>query len=262
MVPLLERARQGECLADAQILDMHGHFGRYLQAVPDLTVEGIVKVLDNVGVHSIVVSHMQCTATDVRYGNDEVLEAMHAYPQRIMGYAVVYPTSAAEVTAEMQRCVDCGFTGLKLHSSNGFPYTEPAYAGALAIANERCMPVLLHTWGSKNDFAVLQELAPRYPGAAFLIAHAGAGNSAGGCTALARDHENVYLDTSFSAGPRGLVEELVEGAGPSRVVFGSDCYFMSLTQQIGKILGADISEEDKHTILSRNAQRILSKVKQ
>ncbi|NQT88026.1 response regulator, partial [bacterium] len=150
---------------------------------------GMVKVMDRVGVQSLVVSHMQCTATDVRQGNDEVLEATRAHPGRILGYAVIYPVSDAAVAAEMKRCVANGFVGLKLHSSNGFAYTESAYGPALSVANEHCMPVLLHTWGARNDFSTVRELAPRYPRAAFLMAHAGAANGAGECIKLARDQE-------------------------------------------------------------------------
>ena len=33
-----------------------------------------------------------------------------------------------------------------------------------------------------------------------------------------------------------------------------------MTQQVGKVLGADISDEDKRMILSLNAQRLLARV--
>ena len=257
---LLDRARNGEKLTDIDILDLHGHFGRYMHGVPDLTADGLVRVMDRLGVRAIVVSHMQCTSMHVRRGNDEVLQAMQNFPGRILGYVTLFPSSEEAATAEMKRCVENGFTGLKLHTSNGFPYTDPGYAGALTIANERCMPVLLHTWGSEKDEDALRELAPRHPDAAFLMAHSGAGDGGNRCISLAREFDNVYLDLAYSTGPRGMVEKLVAEAGAEKVLYGSDCYFFSMTQQIGKVIGARISDADKRKILHENAQRLLNRI--
>ncbi|MBT4818612.1 MAG: amidohydrolase, partial [Lentisphaerae bacterium] len=257
METLLETARQGLPLMNSAVLDLHGHFGRYAQAIPDLTAKGLVGVLDRVGVKSIVVSHMQCISWHASEGNDEVLEATRAHPGRILGYALAFPVFSAAARHELERRLGEGFVGLKLHNSNGIPYNHPGYADALALANERRLPVLLHTWGTQQDFEIVRELAGRYPDCAFLMAHAGAGDGAKRCIQLAGEFEHVYLDTAFSAGPRGLVEELVAGAGAGKVVFGSDCYFFSLTQQIGKVVGSRISDEEKRCILAGNAEAIL-----
>lgn len=81
MSTLLERARRGECLADLDIVDIHGHFGRYSYGIPDLSARGLVGVMDRVGVQSIIVSHMQCMSTDPEGGNREVQAAMEAFPE-------------------------------------------------------------------------------------------------------------------------------------------------------------------------------------
>ena len=67
------------------------------------------------------------------------------------------------MAGELRRCLANGFTGLKLHTSNSFVYTDPVYAEALGVANERRLPVLLHTWGSAADFVAVRELAAKYP---------------------------------------------------------------------------------------------------
>ena len=56
------------------------------------------------------------------------------------------------------------------------------------------------------------------------------------------------------------MERLTAGAGAEKILFGSDCYFFSMTQQIGKVLGADLSDDEKQKILSGNALRILERV--
>jgi uncharacterized protein len=258
---LLALARGGLRLAGRGVLDLHGHIGRHLFPMVDTGAAGIVRVMDRVGVDAIVVSHIQCEAFRFREGNAEVLRAMRAHPGRILGYVIVFPSSEAEVTAEMERCVAAGFSGLKIENVNGLSYLHPAYRGALAVADERRMPVLLHTWGGMNDeFREIRELAERYPNASFLLAHAGAGGTEAAYLALARDHRNVHLDLALSAAPRGIVERLVRGAGADRVTYGSDCCFISLAHQIGKVLGARITDEEKLLVLGGNARRILGRV--
>ena len=261
MSMLLELARNGSSLAGHGIVDLHGHLGRHLFPIVDVTAAGIVEVMDRVGVDSILVSHIQCEAFRFREGNDVVRDAMREHPGRVRGYVIVFPTDEAEVTAEMRRRVSEGFTGLKIENVNGNSYLHPAYRGALAIAHERRMPVLLHTWGGAGrEIEEIRELAERYPEASFLLAHAGANSSESLFIDLSREIPNVYLDLALSAAPRGIVERLARGAGADRVTYGSDCCFISLTHQIGKVLGARIPDADKLLILGGNARRILARV--
>lgn len=259
MSELAGRARRGENLDDLDIVDVHGHLGRYEFPVPDLTAEGLVRVMDRIGVRQVMVSHLQCIQGHTAFGNDEVLAAMRTFPERILGYVTLFPSDAEVVRAEMTRCVDSGFVGLKMHISNGFPYTHANYAPALAIANERRMPVLLHAWGDENSFSQARELAGRYPQISLLLAHSGSTNPQG-YVRIAMEVANIYLDTCLSRAPRGLIDQLVAGAGADNVVWGSDCYFMSMTQQIGAVLGAKIADDDKRKLLSLNARKILSRI--
>lgn len=260
MKTLLDRGRDGECLAGLDITDLHGHLGRYAFGIPDLSVARVVAGMDRLGVARTLMSHMRCMSPDTAWGNEEILAAMRAFPGRILGYASAWPVSAGAVRDEIARRLDQGFTGVKLHNTAGFPYTDPAYAPAFELANARRMPVLLHTWGGPAEFAQIRELSTTWPDTSLLLAHAGSADEAG-YIAVARDCPNVYLDTTFSASPRGLVRRLVDGAGADRVVWGTDVLFLNQAQQIGKILGADLPEETKRAILSNNARRILERIR-
>jgi hypothetical protein len=259
MSTLLARARRGEPLADVGIIDIHGHLGWTGCPIPFATPDEMVAEMDRLAIEAVAVSHSRCVYTRPDYGNEQILAAMRAHPGRILGYVTVHPRSAAWVEAEMQRRLAQGFTGLKLHNANGFPYTDPAYAPALAIANERRMPVLLHTWGGPETLAECRELAGRYPETVLLLAHSGVENEIG-YIELANDVSNVMLELALSRGPRGLVQRLVEAVGADRIVWGSDAFFMGQAQQIGKVLGAAISDEDKRKLLSENARRILGRI--
>jgi predicted TIM-barrel fold metal-dependent hydrolase len=257
---LLERGRRGEPLTDEDIVDLHGHLGPYSFAIPDATPAALVSVMDRTGVRAIVCSHIHCITGHVESGNATVLDAMRAFPGRILGYVALWPSSAAEVAEQARRYLDAGFTGLKIHNANGFAYTDPAYAPALALANERHMPVLLHTWAQAAEFAEVRELAPRYPECSFLLAHTANGMGTADYTRIARELPNVYLDLCASRTPLGLVDRLVQEAGADKVVWTSDALFINLAHQLGKVLGARLGDADKRTILSTNARRILGRV--
>lgn len=258
MPNLLERARAGESLADVGIIDLHAHFGEVNFAVPDTSADGLIAVLDRVGVSQIAVSDMMVMSADVEFGNARVLEAMRSYPERILGYVAIWPQDPETVRARVTHWLSEGFFALKFHDSNGFSYLEEAYEPAYALANERRLLMLFHVWGKAEQLDAVSRIAERYPQTSVLVAHTGAANEAA-YIAAARAHPNLYLDLAYSAAPRGLVKRLVEAVGAERVVFGSDCYFYSLTQQIGRVLGADIPEEAKIRILSTNARGLIAR---
>ena len=258
--PLFDRVRQGDVLSDLNICDVHCHIGRYNFGIPDTSVASMVATMDRIGIARLITSHMRCMSGDVAWGNDQVAEAMRANRGRILGYLSFWPSGADAVRGELARHAGSGFVGIKLHNSNGFPYTHPAYEPAYAFANERQMPALFHTWGGDAEFAELRTVSSRYPDMSILLAHSGCTNEPG-YVQMASECPNVYLDLAFSRSFRGLVARLVGAVGADRVVWGSDGYFFDQAQQLGKVAGADISESDKLKIISGNAARLLARVR-
>ena len=256
MSTLLEMAREGRAL-DLEILDMHGHLGHPRFAVPDPSPAAMVASMDRLGIRSTVCSHMTCMGRDVEYANAEILAATRAFPGRILGYAAVYPSDARTVRRSVSRWLgEEGFVGLKLHCTNGFDYTDAAYEPAYALAARRRLPLLFHAWGSDASLPQISRVAERHGEAPILLAHSGSEDEQA-FICMAQRHPNVYLELCFSRSPRGLVERFVEAVGAEKIIWGSDCHFMSNAQQLGKVVGADIPEQAKRQILADNARRIL-----
>ncbi|MBN2584016.1 MAG: amidohydrolase [Planctomycetes bacterium] len=260
MTTLLQRVRLGERLDDLDIIDMHGHLGRPPFGVPDLSPDAVVASMDRIGVRTIVCSHIHCICAGPTDANEQVLEAARAFPGRILGYVRLWPTDAETVRAETETYLNRGFVGLKLHNTNGFAYTDAAYAPALAMANERRMPALLHTWGLAHEFEQVRTLAACYPEVALLLGHSGASGAEAEYVQVAREFENVYLEVCMSLGPRGLIDRMVEGTGVEKVVWGSDALFLNQAQQLGKVIGSRLSDDLKRAVLSTNAQRLLGRI--
>jgi uncharacterized protein len=260
MSTILEMARNGEPLP-FEIIDMHGHLGRYNFPIADHSPGSMVDVMDRIGVNKIICSHMQCMSTSIEFGNDEVYDAMTAYPGRIHGYVVLFPWSREAVKSEVEKRIQQGFSGIKLHSSNGFSYDVDAYHAGYEIADDLCLPILFHTWGQEDCLNELRAISKRYPHANLLAAHAGAANEAG-YIELANECPNVYLDLAFSGSYRGLVQRFADAVNPEQIVWGSDAYFFGQGHQLGKVVGANVSDEIKKMILGENAARIMSKIRE
>ena len=260
MTNLFQKGRAGARLADYDVVDFHGHLGWWFFGIPDFSPDSIVASMNRLGVKRIFVSSMECMGARAGLGNDEILAAMRAFPKRFLGYAVVWPSSPDAVQAEIEKRLAQGFSGVKLHVANGFDYTSPTYMPALEIANERRLPVLLHTYGEPRVLAQIPGLASLYKDANFVLAHAGVANLVE-YVRLANECPNVYLELCGSVCVYGMVEKLAHAAPIEKILWGSDTLFLDMPHQIGKVLGADISEAAKKKILSANAARLLAQIR-
>ena len=91
-----------------------------------------------------------------------------------------------------------------------------------------------------------------------VLAHAG--NFASGRRSsvdAARKAPNLYIEICSSWREFGSIEELVEGAGEDRVLYGSDLPLMDPRIQAGRVLTADIGDAAKRKVLGENAARLL-----
>lgn len=259
MSKLLEKARAGEPLG-IDIIDMHGHYSPPQFCVPELSAESLIDSMDRMGVSKLFCSTMYTHTANANAGNQLLLEAVKKFPDRISGYVSAFPASCESVKKEIEKYLGLGFSAIKLHDSNGIPYSDSAYNAAYEIAHELHMVILFHTWGGENQLNPLKDISKRYPNAILLAAHAGAANE-NGYIELAKECKNVYLELAYSGSPRGLVKRFVNAVGAEKIIWGSDCYYFGETHQLGKVVGARISDAEKTLILSGNAKRLLAKSK-
>ena len=106
--------------------------------------------------------------------------------------------------------------------------------------------------------AELAELAARFPEQKFLCAHAG-GEWQRGIRAV-RDSPNILVETSGFDATAGFIEMAVRELGAERVVFGSHLPSRSLGTELGKVLGANISDDQRQAILGANYRRLLQPI--
>lgn len=128
--------------------------------------------------------------------------------------------------------------------------------------------IMQHTWfktGGKDGPgestpAELAELAARFPEQHFICAHAG-GEWERGLRAI-QDSPNILVETSGFDATAGFIEMAVRELGPERIIFGSHLPSRSLGTELGKVIGAGLSEPDRHLILGENYRKMLRPILQ
>jgi predicted TIM-barrel fold metal-dependent hydrolase len=256
--PFVEKALAGQPIDVCLVIDAHGHLGEPPNfTLPESTAASVVRVMDRLGISLSCVSSMPALFGDAARGNRIVAEALHEFPQRFFGYMVADVGYPEMIVPEFERCLQAGFKGVKIWSYGakpGLPYDHPNYRPVFEFANAHHLPVLAHTWGAELD--QLEPAIHAFPNITWLMAHT-ASSQKEKYIRFGKDYPNVYLELCFSPCPRGLVEELVSEGLADKLIFGSDSTFMSATQQIGRVLFAQISPQDKEKILGQNAKRAL-----
>lgn len=151
-----------------------------------------------------------------RPDNAPVFAAARGHPGRFLPYAFVNPLLGQEAHDELDRCMERGARGLKLHLwLHG--YRLPDALPVLERVAAAGMPVLAHLgFGPPDDVEIVLEKLPTLK---LILAHAGIPHFER-LWALPRVMFDVAATPALIS--RGTVKRLVDAVGPSRVVFGSD----------------------------------------
>ena len=242
--------------ADFPIYDMHGHMGP-LQAIYFKRCEApeMVAHMKRIGIKRLIFSHHESLWG--AYRNECSWKICKEFPEILRMYLAIVPQRQDFIREDLARFDKWTpyAVGLKfLPAYHRCSMNDPRYEYALDFANERGLPILVHTWG--NDQPVL-ETAQKYPNIKFFIAHCcyGAWDYAIQCVKESPD--NVWLELTAIPGDRGIIEKLVEGVGSERILYGTDMPWFDEYQAVGGILAAELSDDDKRNILYRNAESIL-----
>ncbi len=242
------------------LVDAHAHLGPYsLFMIPEDSADAMVRVMDRTGCRSAVVSANRAIQQDAWAGNADVARAVAQHPGRILGYGVVNPWQDPEQLVE-SIAADPAFVGIKLHPSlHEYPLTGERYRPVWEWASATGCPVLTHTWFTSpyDDPVIAGEVAERYPEVRLIFGHAGvspAGNAV--AAEVARRYPEVHLETCGSFQTGRLLTDLVERAGASKVLFGSDFCFIDQRVMLGRVTFSGLAPDTRAAVLAGNARRL------
>ncbi len=200
----------------------------------------------------------------VRAANDQVLEAMREFADRIKGWCYLNPGYPRASLEEMDRCIrDGGMIGVKLY--NQYRFNEPVLFPIVERCIEWQVPILGHAGkpcteqGRRaqpriSDGTHFADLARRYPEAILIEGHICGGGDWEWSLKAVRDVPNVWLDTSGSIVDEGAIDRCIETLGHERLVFGTD---MSYEEGIGKIEAASLTDEQREDVYWRSFRALL-----
>ncbi len=248
--------------AGCPIYDMHGHMGAWHSIYfPRAEAPDMVSTMDECGVRMLVFSHHMALASP-DLGNRLAVEAVRRYPERLRAYCAVnphYPELLEKDLATFDAHRDV-YVGFKFHASwHRTALTDARYRPAWEYADRRGLLVLMHTW-EQDPFCgpqPVRQVAERYTHARLLLGHSFHADW-DAAVAMARDYPNVYLELTALFDDRGPFEKFVAEVGSERLLFGTDLPWFDPHQAIGTLLSADITDEDRHNICHRNAEKLLA----
>src|SRR5258705_12807112 len=201
---------------------------------------------------------------DMRKQNDEVLQALSHWHHRAFGFVYLNPKHVKASLQEIERCIAHGpMVGVKLGVAQACSAKE--LDPIVEAAGKLKAVIFQHTWlkaggndPGESSPADLAALAQRHPEATFICGHSG-GDWERGLRTI-RASKNIYTDLAGFDPTPGVTEMAVRELGAQRVLYGSDAGGRSFASQLGKVMGAAISDRDRKLILGGNLKRLLTPI--
>ena len=249
-----------------------------------LSVSGTLEEIDLAGIDRAFVLPMTFEEQEIPAANDFIVESCRQHPRTFIGVCAVPVHDRRAARAEVDRMVEAGMFGLKLHPSlQKFDPADhamyPIYEHAQAVR----MPILMHS-GVSTPYAsdrlcrpmAIDDVLCEFPGLVVILAHGGRLWHDEAAMIL-RKHVNAYIDISANVGRDGssfVMARLLRvvkawTGGVDRVLFGSDYpfYMPSLTRQLleacvdteQRVTGSSITASDVEEILS-NGDELVSRL--
>jgi hypothetical protein len=238
------------------------------------TAEEVIASMDEHGIDKSVilnlgwVSHELCVET-----NDNILEAIARYPERLIGFCVIQPLAGDKALKELERCARNGVKGIGemrpdvqdfdlKDSSVMRPVIETAVRHNLIFLTHASEPVGHQYFGKGNITPeAIYPFILNFPDLKVVCAHWGGGLPFYALMPeVAEALGNVYFDTAatpFLYKPQ-IFQQIADIAGSDKILFGSDYPLLSPKRIIDQLESTGLSQKDKANILGGNAQRLLS----
>ncbi|MBW7887865.1 MAG: amidohydrolase family protein [Bacteroidetes bacterium] len=251
-------ALAGITLSGEVVIDAHMHIDMYNKFfIPAAATEHLIANARRIGIQKLYGSSLLAIRNDAQTGNANVMRTHHKYPEIFEPYLVIKPNYPEEITSIIEFSITNSINQFKLHDDgNDYLYDHKNYFPLYEHCNNHNSIILFHTYGNLH-LRPITNIAKQFKSIKILLAHSGIIDEQSYID-IANSYENVFLETCNSWAWYGLIERLVNAVGSYKILFGTDMPFMSPDQQIGRILFAKISDNDKRNILGINAQTLFN----
>ncbi|MCB0036225.1 MAG: amidohydrolase, partial [Anaerolineales bacterium] len=240
----------------------------------DMDAAGIAKV---VLVGEYFYRHDSCVAR-----NNQAIDLVQKYPERIMAMATIQPTAGLKAAAELERCLANGLIGIgELNPyAQGFRLDAPEFAVLVERCIEANVPLNLHVseeiggyylGKSTTPLRAYYELACRYPELKLILAHWGGGLLFYEMMPRVKKQlANVYYDTAASPllyPTRKIFTTALNCVDSHKILYGSDYPLLVYPRQMSEpdfrpflhaIDKLSLDEATYQAVMGQNAERLFS----
>jgi predicted TIM-barrel fold metal-dependent hydrolase len=236
----------------------------------DLPIELTVAAMDAADVEVGLLSAWRGPNGLNLISNDEVAEWVRRYPKRFAGLATVDLDRPMVAVRELRaRVRDEGFVGLRmLPWLWGVPPTDrrfyPLFAECVELGVPFCTQVghtgPLRRSETGRPIPYIDEVALDFPELVIVCGHVGYPWTEE-MIAVARKHENVFIDTSAYTThrlPEALVSFMKTSTGARKVLFGSNYPMIAPVHALEGLDDLELTSETRQAYLRGNAARVFS----
>jgi predicted TIM-barrel fold metal-dependent hydrolase len=248
-------------------LDSVGGVASLPRLLVESTTDDLIEAMDEAGVdQALVIAHPPFAT------NEMVLEACSMNPDRLIP-VVNIAKGEDDPAAKFREYLELGARVLKIHAAaDGEGVNSARYRALLEVAQERGIPVILHTgciqnrlfykdpsWGKVESFAPWFEA---YREVTFVLAHMNF-HEPMKALEMCELYSNLVVDTSWQ--PAEIIGEAVRRIGAERVLFGTAWPFVGQNIALGKsrieegVESGVYTREQADLVLGGNAVRILAR---
>jgi hypothetical protein len=246
-----------EHVPGVELFDAHTHLGQNDPDGMSQTLEELLETLGAANARGAFVFPMH-EPDGYPPANDMVIEAAAGSGGLLTPFCRVSP-NGGDALAEVERALAAGAKGIKLHPrAEQFTLDHPAVRSLAALAHERELPMLIHAGRGIPALGThVVALAGEFPGARFILAHAGVCDLAW-IWRVAADLPNLLFDTAWWM-PADL-QTLFSLVPPGQILFASDAPYghtlMSAVTQLRSALQVGLSAHQIRSITSEQSLRI------
>lgn len=246
------------------------------------THERMIEDMDRAGIQIVVLQseyrmrHESCTAR-----NDQALEIIRRYPERVIAFACLQPKAGQRALDELERCIDGGMKGVGELNPYGQGHTldDPDFLKLVEACIRHDLPLNLHVSEEIGHFYLgksttplwhYYQLACRYPELKLILAHWGGGLLFYEMMPeVRRNLTNVWYDTAASPllyPTAKIFKTALDCVSHKKLLFGSDYPLLiypfrqeepDMRPFIAEVDGLDLEGDVYEDVMGNNAARLL-----
>lgn len=233
-------------------IDAHSHigvFGGWSNVA--ISIEELIAQMDEYNIEKTVLS---------TYPNDEVIDAVIKYPEKIIGAVWVNPNEKDTIKIVESAIVNYNFRGIKLHPlMHGYLPNDECVFPICELARKYDVPLMIHTGHPPYSLPwSVGQLAEVYSDIKIVMIHMGHGNGMyiQAAIDMAKKYDNLYLETSGMP-MHTKIKEAYDTVGSDRIMWGLDAPFHHPTVEMQKAIVSGLTDGELEDVFYNNAKKLL-----